>query len=79
MTKRVHLLHESVNHVQGEYVRDGYTTNRLECFFAQLKRSIDGTHHRVSRKHVNRYVAEFDYRYTTCKESDNARLARLVS
>jgi hypothetical protein len=33
-----------------------------------LKRSIDGTHHHVSREHLNRYLAEFDFRYSTRKE-----------
>ena len=70
--------HQSVNHSDGEYVRDGASTNRAEGFFSQLKRSIDGTHHRVSREHLHRYVAEFDYRYSTCKVSDEARMAAVV-
>src|SRR5574340_1147864 len=42
--------HERVNHSEGEYVRDGYSTNRLESFYSQLKRSIDGSHHNVGRE-----------------------------
>jgi len=34
---------------------------------AQLKRSINGTHHHVSPEHLHRYLAEFDFRYSTCK------------
>jgi transposase-like protein len=41
--------HETVDHSAWEYVRDGFTTNAVEGFFSQLKRSIDGTHHHVSR------------------------------
>ena len=39
--------HGSVNHSAGEYVRGDVTTNQAENFFSQLKRSIDGTHHRL--------------------------------
>lgn len=71
--------HETVNHSEGEYVRDAYTTNRVEGFFSQLKRSIDGTHHHVTTKHLARYVAEFDYRFTTCKNMDIVRMERLLT
>ena len=37
------VSHGSVNHSIGEYVRDGVSTNRVEGFFVQLERSIDGT------------------------------------
>ena len=43
-----------------------------------MKRSIDGTHHHVSRKHLDRYLAEFDYRYSTRKLSDTARTRMLM-
>jgi transposase-like protein len=38
--------HEYVDHQAGEYVRGDVTTNQAENYFSQLKRSIDGTHHR---------------------------------
>jgi hypothetical protein len=53
--------HAAVDHSEGEYVRDGVSTNCAENFFSQLKRSIDGTHHHVSREHLGRYLAEFDF------------------
>lgn len=43
-----------------------------------LKRSIDGTHHHVSREHLARYLAEFDYRWSTRKLNDTARTKRLM-
>ena len=70
--------HASVNHSKGEYVRGVVTTNQVEGFFGQLKRSINGTHHRVSPRHLHRYVAEFDFRYTTCKMSDYGRMRTLA-
>jgi len=72
------MLHASVNHSAGEYVRGMVTTNRLEGFFSQLKRSIDGTHHHVSRAHLGRYLAEFDFRYTWCKMTDTERMRKIV-
>ena len=78
------LAHETVDHNAEEWVRynrDGsfVSTNACEGFFAQLKRSIDGTHHRVSVEHLPRYLAEFDYRYSTRKMSDEARMRRLMT
>jgi len=75
------IAHNTVNHSAEEYVdyRTGASTNRAEGYFAQLKRSIDGTHHHVSREHLHRYLDEFDYRYSTCKMSDSARMEKLMS
>jgi transposase-like protein len=70
--------HGWVDHSSGEYVRGDVTSNHAEGYFSQLKRSIDGTHHHVSVEHLPRYLAEFDYRYTTRKLSDSARLERMV-
>lgn len=76
---RQFVAHESVDHGSGEYVRGDVTTNMAENFFSQLKRSIDGTHHHVSREHLDRYLHEFDYRYTTRDMSDTERMRRLFS
>ncbi len=70
--------HSTVNHWVNEWVRDGATTNQLENYFSQLKRSIDGTHHHVSVEHLHRYLAEFDFRYTTCKDTDTERMSKMV-
>jgi transposase-like protein len=70
--------HSAVDHSAGEYVRGDVSTNQAEAFFSQLKRSIDGTHHRVSREHLSRYLAEFDFRFSTCKASDTERMQRLL-
>lgn len=75
--------HETVNHSEDEYARYTagriITTNHVEGFFSQLKRSLDGTHHHISRKHLHRYLAEFDFRYTTRGENDSQRFSRLLS
>lgn len=70
--------HSYVDHSKGEYVRGDVSTNQAEAFFSQLKRSLDGTHHHVSREHLGRYLAEFDFRFSTSKETDTARMQRLL-
>ena len=54
--------HASVNHSEGEYVRDGVTTNSIESVFAVLKRGLIGVYHHASAKHLGRYVDEFAFR-----------------
>jgi transposase-like protein len=74
------ISHATVNHSADEY-KDwitGASTNKAESFFSQVKRSLDGTHHHISREHLPRYLAEFDYRYTTHKMSDAGRMADLI-
>lgn len=76
---REFAAHHSVNHQARRWVGvGGASTNKLENFFSQLKRSIDGTYHHVSVEHLNRYLAEFDYRFTTLDKSDGERMADLV-
>lgn len=70
--------HQAVWHSGGEYVRGDVSTNQAENYFSQLKRSIDGTHHHVSREHLQRYLDEFDFRFTTRKLNDGARMSRLM-
>ena len=63
-----------VDHMRKQYVNEqGFTTNALEGAWSHLKRTIIGTHHQVSRKHLQRYCDEFAYRYNTRKETDHER------
>jgi hypothetical protein len=55
--------HETVNHGAGEYVRGGAHSNTVEGYFSILKRGIVGVYHHVSKQHLKRYLAEFDFRY----------------
>lgn len=56
--------HESVNHFGKEYVRGDVTTNTIEGFFAIFKRGMKGIYQHCSSKHLQRYLYEFDFRYT---------------
>ena len=51
--------HEAVNHSAGEYVRGMAHTQGIESFWATLKRAHKGTFHKLSPKHLHRYVTEF--------------------
>ena len=53
--------HQRVNHGIKEYVRGKVHTNNIEGFWGQLKRSLDGTHHSVSGKHLQAYVDQHVY------------------
>lgn len=55
--------HESVAHKAGEYVRGPVHTNGIESFWAMLKRAHKGTFHKISKKHLPRYVREFSSRH----------------
>ncbi len=70
--------HAWVDHSSNEYVRGDVSTNQAENFFSQLKRSIDGTHHHVSTEHLARYLAEFDFRYSTKEMDDTERMRKLM-
>ncbi len=70
--------HETVDHGKGEYVRGAAYTNTAEGYFSQLKRSLNGTYHHVSPKHLDRYLAEFDHRYSMRKEKDGERTEDMI-
>ena len=56
--------HESVYHTKGEYVRGETYTNTVEGFFSIFKRGMKGIYQHCSEKHLQRYLAEFDFRYS---------------
>ena len=67
--------------IVGYVERDGRVrvhTNTIEGFWSQLKRSIDGTHHQVSRRWLHLYAAEHAWRYSH-RRSTSPLLLRLLS
>ena len=63
--------HETVNHSVGEYVRGQAHTNGMESFWSMLKRGHQGTYHKMSPKHLDRYINEFSGRHNV-READTA-------
>src|SRR6202022_2311056 len=57
--------HATVNHSANEYVRLGgfVHVNSAENYFSIFKRGVIGTFHHISEQHLDRYLAEFDFRY----------------
>lgn len=58
--------HKTINHSR-VYARNGIHVNTIEGYWSMLQRSIRGTHINVSGKHLERYAAEFSYRYNRRK------------
>ena len=56
--------HETVHHGRKEYVRGHVTTNTVEGFFGVFKMGMKGVYQHCSEKHLHRYLAEFDFRYS---------------
>ena len=70
---------ESVDHKAGEYVRDdGVSTNGIESFWSMLKRGHVGTFHKISPKHMDRYVQEFAGRHNARDADTIDQMAGIV-
>jgi transposase-like protein len=79
--------HDAVEHTRGEY---GYTdrktgakinTNTVEGFYSTFKRGMRGVYQHCGEKHLHRYVAEFDFRYSNRSAlgiEDVERAAKIV-
>ncbi len=65
--------HQTVAHSYDEYVRGDVYTNTVEGYFSILKRGVDGIYHHMSKAHLHRYLAEFDFRYNRREMSDARR------
>ena len=66
--------HGSVRHSVKEYVRGQIHTNGVESFWSMLKRAHKGTFHKISPKHLNRYVQEFAAKHN---DRDSDTLAQM--
>jgi transposase-like protein len=69
--------HVWVRHRAEEYVRGDVYTNTIEGYFSIFKRGMKGVYQHCSKKHLHRYMAEFDFRYsnrsaTGCDDQERA-------
>ncbi len=71
--------HAVINHIR-EWVRGRIHTNTIENFWSLFKRGVIGSFHKVSAKHLPRYLAEFTYRFNGRKMEGlfQTTLARLA-
>ncbi len=65
--------HETVNHRAEEWVRGDVHTNSIEGVWSLFKRSIVGSYHQISTKHMDAYLDEFEWRFN---QRDNQYLFR---
>lgn len=61
--ERLPYAHETVNHSVSQYVNGMASINGVESFWSLLKRGFHGTYHKMSPKHLDRYVQEFATRH----------------
>jgi len=74
-------MHEKVNHSRKEYARKDVTTNSVEGYFSVFERGLVGTYQHVSERHLQRYLAEFDFRQSNRAKlgvTDDMRADRLL-
>jgi len=56
--------HETVNHAKDEYVRGEVHTNTVEGYYSIFKRGMKSVYQHCGERHLHRYLAEFDFRYS---------------
>ena len=71
--------HEAVKHSVGEYVQGQAHTNGIESFWAVLKRAHTGTFHKISYKHLQRYIDEFAGRHNFRRRHTLEQMATVVA
>ena len=65
--------HDYVRHLTGEYGRGKIHTNTIEGYFSIFKRGMRGVYQHCGKKHLHRYMAEFDFRYSNRQALGNQR------
>lgn len=70
--------HHTVCHSAKEYVRGDIHSNTIESFFAIVKRGLNGIYHSVSKEHLHRYMAEFEFRYNHRELEDGERTVAAI-
>ena len=71
--------HRTVNHGVGEYVVFDWHTNTIEGAWSLFKRGVIGIYHHISKKHLNYYLDEFEYRYNTKEMNEGERVLNFLS
>ena len=72
--------HQIVEHGKGEYGRGEFHTNTVEGYYSIFKRGMKGVYQHCAKRHLHRYLAEFDFRYNNrsalgVEDQERARIA----
>jgi len=72
--------HDFVRHSAEEYARGNIHTNTIEGYFSIFKRGMKGVYQHCAKRHLHRYMAEFDFRYSNrsalgVEDQERARIA----
>jgi transposase-like protein len=70
--------HSLVTHSLGQYVKDGVTTNGIEGVFSHFRRTMIGTYHKSSYKHLDRYLQMFAFRWNNREVPQGDRMNDLL-
>jgi transposase-like protein len=70
LTQFKEVPHKRIRHKSKIYVRGNVHTNTVESAFSLFKRGLNGAFHKVSLKHLQRYLDEFGYRFNNRKAPD---------
>ena len=74
------FTHKKVDHSRGQYASKGNVhSNSAESFWAIFKRGYIGIYHSMSKKHLQRYVNEFTYRFNSRKEEFESVFTGIVN
>ena len=77
LDKTFRRKHRTVNHSMEWVSPTGAHTNTIESAFSLLKRGLIGSFHRVSIKHLHRYLSEFEYRFN--ERQNGERFAKTLT
>lgn len=71
--------HSVIKHNANEYVKGNIHTNTIEGFWSLLKRGIVGIYHFTTKKHLQKYVDEFVFRYNTRNFGESQRFNLMLA
>jgi transposase-like protein len=67
LTRLRNVRHARIKHKDRVYVKGDVHTNTVESAFSLFKRGLTGAFHKVSLKHLQRYLDEFQFRFNNRK------------
>ena len=71
--------HKAVKHSMGEFVKGLASTNSIESHWSMFKRGYHGTYHKMSMKHLPRYISEFSRRHNDRVLDTMAQMERVAA